>query len=345
MVVNRTTGRLRAIKVIELERSGPAVREIGSIARFESKPQCRHPNLLAIDHVGKTADHLFYVMDLADDICGGPASDDPGYQPATLRAKLQHGPLERNNCVQCGRQLLAGLAALHAAGMVHRDIKPANCLFVQGTFKLADFGLLTESHPLVSRVGTQSYMPPDGRMDMRADVYAAGLVIYEMLTGRPVDDFPQLGRRAGEIAVDANLSRLLRIVLRACEREPERRYPDARAMLAELDKPVSAPRRMARRRIFIAILAVALAVAGWGVWQLSPERATVNFITNPHEAMVFIDGELQLDSDGEPCRTPCTIAGLPSGEHRVEFEREGVSHWDAGACDFSHTRQIVSRPE
>ena len=94
------------------------------------------------------------------------------------------------------RQLLAGLASLHAAGMVHRDVKPANCLFVGGQLKLADFGLLTEAHPLVSRLGTQKYMPPDGRMDMRADVYAAGLVIYEMLSGLPVDDFPRLGRQS-----------------------------------------------------------------------------------------------------------------------------------------------------
>ena len=173
--------------------------------------------------MGKTASHLFYVMDPADDVSGGPASDEPDYRPATLQSRLQDGPLPPEVCLDYARQLLAGLASLHAAGMVHRDVKPANCLFVGGQLKLADFGLVTEAHPLVSRLGTQKYMPPDGRMDMRADVYAAGLVIYEMLSGLPVDDFPRLGRQcAADCASNPILTALLRLVLRACEREPER---------------------------------------------------------------------------------------------------------------------------
>ena len=143
-------------------------------------------------------------------------------------------------CLQYSRQLLSGLAMLHSAGMVHRDVKPANCLFVGGQLKLADFGLLTEAHPLVSRVGTQKYMPPDGRMDMRADVYAAGLVIYEMLSGLPVDEFPRLGSRSQDVSDNPILTNLLRLVLRACERESEKRPADARAMLAELTTPVGA---------------------------------------------------------------------------------------------------------
>ena len=199
LATNRTTGQLRAVKIIPLRQAGevdPAAREITSLTRLEARLGRQHPNLITIHHVGKTADYLFYVMDPADDAGGGPASNKPDYRPATLQSRLQTAPLSAEVCRDYAGQLLAGLASLHAAGMVHRDVKPANCLFVDGQLKLADFGLVTEVHPLVSRVGTQNYMPPDGRMDMRADVYAAGLVIYEMLSGLPVDDFPRLGRQA-----------------------------------------------------------------------------------------------------------------------------------------------------
>ena len=135
-------------------------------------------------------------MDPADDVSGGAGLGRGRYRPATLQARLQSGPLAPDVCLDYARQLLDGLASLHAAGMVHRDVKPANCLFVGGQLKLADFGLVTEAHSLVSRLGTQSYMPPDGQMDMRADVYAAGLVIYEMLTGLSVEEFPSLGRQS-----------------------------------------------------------------------------------------------------------------------------------------------------
>jgi serine/threonine protein kinase len=245
--------------------------------------------------------------------------------------------------VDYARQLLAGLASLHAAGMVHRDVKPANCLFVEGKLKLADFGLLTEAHPLVSRVGTQKYMPPDGRMDMRADVYAAGLVIYQMITGLPVDEFPRLGHRAGEIAADRTLTSLLGLVLQACEREPERRFADARPMLAALDAPAKIAHRPPRRRTFVAACAVVFMGVVWGTWMTVPRRVAVSFITDPYEAHVFLDNSLQVDPEGVPYRTPCTIEDIPSGTHRVAFEREGVPRWEDGEHDFAQTRQIVSR--
>jgi eukaryotic-like serine/threonine-protein kinase len=370
LATNRTTGQLRAVKVIPLHAPGsadPAGREISSLTRLEANSRCRHPNLLQIHHIGKTATHLFYVMDPADDVSGEPASGKPDYRPATLQSKLQDGPLSPDVCLDYARQLLAGLAMLHAAGMVHRDVKPANCLFVGGQLKLADFGLLTEAHPLVSRVGTQKYMPPDGRMDMRADVYAAGLVIYEMISGLPVDEFPRLGGQSKRVGDSPILTALLRLVLHACERESDKRPPDARAMLAELAVPIRAASR--RQRPLVAIgVGVVLAVAGVGVWMFQEKmwpssgqtvetpgaaasnRAAVptaarvvdvSFVTEPFEAKIYLDGELLCKSDAKPYRTPCTINGLPARTCRVAFQCNKEPHWGTGSYDLGRTQQIV----
>ena len=345
LATNRTTGHLRAVKLIPLRPSGggdPAAREISSLIRLEANLGRQHPNLLMIHHVGQTSRHLFYVMDPADDASGAPASAGTDYRPATLLARLQSGPLAPEECLDYARQLLAGLASLHAAGMVHRDVKPANCLFVGGQLKLADFGLVTEAHPLVSRMGTQSYMPPDGQMDMRADVYAAGLVIYEMLTGLSVDDFPSLGCRALPIAGNPILAALLRWVLRACEREPERRFADAQAMLAELALPAQAKARLPRRRFLAACVIAVLAAAGWGAWTLFPRHVEVSFVTEPFEATIYLDDAVLLDPQGVPYTTPCTVGNLPARTCHVEFQCPGRPRWDAGQYDLAQTQQIVS---
>ena len=121
LATNRATGHLRAVKVIPLHRSGttdPARREITSITRLQANLRRQHPNLLNIHHVGMTDECLFYVMELADDVAGGPGSSQPSYRPATLQSRLTQGPLPPDECRRCARQLLAGLASLHQAGMV-----------------------------------------------------------------------------------------------------------------------------------------------------------------------------------------------------------------------------------
>jgi eukaryotic-like serine/threonine-protein kinase len=354
---NRTTGRLRAVKLIPLERSGagsPASRELVSLVHLEARVGENRPGLLAIHHVGRTAEHLFYVMAPADDATGSPASRDPAYQPATLQRRLEAGPLGAEECLDLARQLLVGLAALHAAGMVHRDVKPANCLFVGGQLKLADFGLLTEAGPSVSRLGTRRYMPPDGRMDTRADIYAAGLVIYQMLSGQGPESFPRLGPRTAEIAGDALLQRLNRLALRAAQPHPARRFQDAAEMLAELDAAEPWRRRSARRlgAGLAGVALAALAVAAVWVWPhrgldsagAGPLAVEVNFLTEPYaNASIYLDGRPLLDADEKPLLTPCTAGDVPSGEHRVEFRHPSHGTLDAGQIDFSAVREVEAR--
>jgi serine/threonine protein kinase len=348
LAVNRTTGQPRAVKMIPLDSSGnrdPAGREIASLGRLETQLRCRHGNLLPIHHVGQTAEHLFYVMDLADDLAGSPDPLAPGYRPATLESRLAAGPFSPAECARFSRQLLEGLACLHRAGMIHRDVKPANCLFVGGELKLGDFGLLAAAHLPVSRLGTLRYMPPDGGTGARADVYAAGLVIYEMLSGLGAERFPSLGDRAGRIAAQPELALLNRLVLRACEPDPDRRFGDAGQMLAGLTTgqahPLPWPR--IRRRVVAAGLAV-FAIGAWAWWQGRPKSVDVNFVTDPFEATISLDGRLLRAPDGMPYRTPCTVPGLPGDAHRVVFRWDDeVEALDAGRIDFSHNRQIAAR--
>lgn len=349
LAVNRATGRLRAVKLIPLHaggRSDPAGRELVSLTHLEARAGMQHPNLLGIHHVGKTDRHLFYLMDPADDLSGRAASADPAYRPATLAGRLEAGPLGANDCLRFARQLLAGLAHLHAAGMVHRDVKPGNCLFLDGQLKLADFGLLTPANPLASRVGTTGYMPPDGQMDARADVYAAGLVIYEMMTGLPPGSFPSLGGQARAVSEDVNLRHLNRLVLRACQRDPKSRFQDAREMLAALEaSPATVARAFPRRTLAIAAVVLMLAaVAGvLHFWPSSPPLVDVNFITEPFEATIDLDGRPLLQPDGQPYATPCTVTGLSARPHSVVFKHAGLADRDVGKIDFARVREVTAR--
>ena len=348
LATNHATGRLRAVKIIAAARSGtvdPAGREITSIIRLEANLHRQHPNLVNIHHVGECPGHIFFVMDLADDLTGNPGSADQGYRPATLQSRLKAGPLPPEECQRRTGELLAGLAALHDAGMVHRDVKPANCLFVGGELRLADFGLLTEADRQMSRVGTESYMPPDGRMDARADVYAAGLTVYEMITGLPATCFPSLGDRAPKFANDPVLQRLNRLALKACQSAPHARFKNARAMLDELTaaQPTK-PARSFSRRVWIGVsagcllLAIVLAIAYQ--WTNQVERVRVNFITEPFEATIQLDGVRLLKPDGAPYTTPCTIPDLSARRHRIVFHRPSLPDLDMGQVDLRDSRDI-----
>ncbi len=139
-----------------------------------------HPNLCSIYTVEEAADgSLLLVMAY----CEGK----------TVAQLLNRGPLEMTLIRSVGRQTAAGLHAAHMSGIIHRDIKPGNIFLLHsGTVKILDFGLsrIAHEHQLTAPhqvMGTLSYMPPEqlagDRVDHRADIWALGVVLYEMAAG------------------------------------------------------------------------------------------------------------------------------------------------------------------
>ena len=211
-----------------------------------------------------------------------------GTQVSAVESSGRRLPFFRS-VAQIGRQAAQGLAYAHARGIIHRDIKPSNLLLDSaGVVWIADFGLAKADDDGLTAtgdiLGTIRYMAPErfrGEGDVRADVYALGLTLYELLTLRPgfesSDRLQMIERIKTEEpirprTVDSRIPRDLEtIVLKAIDKDPDRRYPTADAMAEDLrryldDEPVLARRttaleryaRWARRNPGVAVLAAVL---------------------------------------------------------------------------------------
>jgi eukaryotic-like serine/threonine-protein kinase len=217
------------------------------VARFirEAKSAARlsHPNVVAVFDQGTDGDAVFLAMEYVE-----------GH---TLRDVLrERGRLTPREALDVLEPVLAALGAAHRAGIVHRDVKPENVLLADdGRVKVADFGLaraVTASTSTTAAagvlIGTVSYLSPEqverGVADPRSDVYAAGILLFELLTGdKPfAGDSPiQVAYRHVHEEVPAPSSRVPELapalddlVRRATSREPDARPTDATRMLAEL---------------------------------------------------------------------------------------------------------------
>ena len=237
-----------------------------------------HPNLCTIHEVGTSEDGgIFLAM--------------PLYPGETLKARLTRDrPTPISEVLDIVRQVIEGLECAHSAGIVHRDLKPGNIMLLpDGTVKILDFGLAkardqTRSEPGM-RFGTVSYMSPEqirgDPVDGRADLWAVGVVLYEMLAQRKPFGGDQDIAIAHAILHDepAPLSMdrkdvptaLHDLVLRLLEKDPSKRYATASELLGELARidPAAegtvAPRRRrrsaARSRRLIPVSIAGAAVA------------------------------------------------------------------------------------
>ncbi len=244
--------------------------------RFEREARAvaslNHPNICQLYDVGPN----YLVMELVD----GP----------TLAERIEEGAVPLEEALSVARQIADALEAAHEKGIVHRDLKPANVkIKPDGAVKVLDFGLAKWVEPVgspedsptaatdVTRagqiLGTAAYMAPEqarGRsVDKRADIWAFGVVVYEMLTGRRLF--------AGESVTDTLAAVLnkepqwervparARKLLRNClEKDPKRRLRDIGDAWRLLDE--APPERVTRSRLWptvAAALALALAVALW----------------------------------------------------------------------------------
>jgi serine/threonine-protein kinase len=256
-------GKRVAIKLLRLDAGSPFVDRLRVEA--QALARLRSPHLVAVHDFGETADgRPFYVMDLL--------------QGRTLLAELRaRGCLPPHEAVDLVQQLLRGLAVAHRAGLVHRDIKLENVFVAEEggahVVKILDFGIakvlpeaaidLPASRTSEGVIlGTPRFMAPEqvkGRaVDARADVYAAGAVLYELLTGRdPLHDVlgaaqlllatltsdPEPPSRIASQPIEPALDD---VVLRALAKDPARRYGSAEELSAAL---VGAMHLAARREL------------------------------------------------------------------------------------------------
>ncbi len=331
--VDSTLGREVAIKVLPTAFASDGER----LARFEREARLlaslNHPNIAAVYGLHELAGNRFLAMELV------PGED--------LAHRLENGALPVDEALAIARQIADALAAAHEQGVVHRDLKPANVqVTADGRVKVLDFGLakgldvgagdLAHSPTLTFGatvegviLGTAAYMSPEqarGRpVDRRADVWAFGCVLWEMLTGRRLFGGETVSDTiAAVLRAEPDWNRLpdetpaaVRRLLRRClERDPAKRLRDLGDARLDLDEPPAraAPRTtllpaasaIDRRPWAIAGLSALIALAAL-VWALthraivapvassSPIRFT---ISDPPLADILHDGRIAISPDG-----------------------------------------------
>ena len=288
------------------------------LRRFELEAQAaatlNHPNVVSIFHVGRYDGSPYIVTELL--------------QGETLRDRMRHGPMPLREVLEAGNNIAQGLAAAHDVGVIHRDLKPENVFLTKdGRVKILDFGLAKldlvkatgtdgqtitlEQQTSPGRVlGTVGYMSPEQvrgvPADARSDIFALGVILDEMLTGRPAfrketsaetmtailkEDPPPISQLSSTTS-----PALQRVITHCLMKKPDQRFQHASdlafALEAMSDSGTSTSMILEKApasrglwtAVVIAAIAVAAAIVAW--WRTPPAVPLVESIT-------------QLTDDGE----------------------------------------------
>ena len=240
-----------ALKVLSSELFSHTERRARILAEARAAAALNHPGITTIYEVGEEGEHIFIVMEM---VTGG-----------TLRALMAAGPLDVRVLARLGIQIAEALEAAHTRGVVHGDIKPENIVILpEDRVKLLDFGVarqaaentltLTRSMarapvPDSQTTGTLAYMAPEQLLgdpaDARADLYALGVVLYELAAGHRPFPGPAAAMLMSQILHDAPPAldtaaaglppELIRVVHKLLEKQPGSRYQSAREVQVDLN--------------------------------------------------------------------------------------------------------------
>ncbi len=326
-----------------------------------------HPNICTLYDVGETPDGQLYLVMAY-------------YAGETLAERLRRGPVPVDEALSIAIELARGLQAAHVAGIVHRDVKPANVMLTrEGSVKILDFGVarITDS-PVLTRtgaaVGTPAYMAPEQArgepVTPKVDVWAWGLILYEMLTG--TQPFRTDSHSSTLLAIQQTepvpLERLCPkvnravtlVVRRALAKKPKQRYLGLRDALADLGvEPTPTPvqhvpavrgpawlgawkrTRSVRQGALVVVLGLGVTVLAWYLWT-SGRSGT-------HTPLPSGDGAAAtVLVEGGPDGSQIGVDGVTARE----WERRGAEalqgFWRVGQVDAAveaYQRAVVLAPE
>ena len=259
------------------------LQEVRLARRITHSAVCR---VFDVDEAGET---IFFSMELV--------------QGEDLAALLKRtGRLTSERVIEIAHQLCAGVAAAHAEGVLHRDLKPANVLIDQdGRVRITDFGIAVPASDLGPQVmmGTLGYMAPeqfaaDGRVTERTDLYALGVILYELVTGEPLHvSRSEPAVRLSLLAPDID-PQLERVILQAIADDPLERPATALEMAATLPHADGAAKHLHQRTsvwLATAVMALTAAAAAF-VWTRQATPALTD-----RDTIVLADF---LNSTGDP---------------------------------------------